>query len=220
MADRDPVEQYGIMPIVVLDKLEMAVPLAEALIAAGLPVLEITLRTPCALEAIQTIRKKFPSIWIGAGTVIRLPDSDGLKQALDHGAQFIVSPGFDAGIVADALDAGVEAYPACSTGTDIMAALQFGVKTLKFFPAEALGGTKVLKALAVPFAHTGIKFLPTGGISEENLAEYLQLSCVRACGGTWMAPADSIKAGKWADVTARAKAAVALAAKIRAGAKK
>ncbi|HTL52098.1 MAG TPA: bifunctional 4-hydroxy-2-oxoglutarate aldolase/2-dehydro-3-deoxy-phosphogluconate aldolase [Planctomycetota bacterium] len=220
MADGNSVEQAGIMPIVVLDKLDWALPLAEALIAGGLPILEITLRTPCALEAIQAVRKKFPQMWVGAGTVIRTPNNDGLQQAIDHGAQFVVSPGFDAGIVADALDAGIEPYPACSTGTDIMAALSFGVKTLKFFPAEALGGVKFLKVLSLPFTHTGVKFLPTGGISETNLAEYLSLPFIRAVGGTWMAPADLIKAGAWAEITKRAKTALATAQSIRAGAKK
>lgn len=217
MSDSSSIEKYGVVPVVVIEKLDWALPLAEALVKGGLPVLEITLRTACAPEAIAAVRKKFPEIWCGAGTVIRMPNNDGLQKAIDAGSQFVVSPGFDAGIVADALDAGIEPYPACSTGTDMMAALAFGLKTLKFFPAEALGGPKVLKALHGPFAHTGVKFMPTNGINEKNLADYLSLtSAVRACGGTWMAPAEDIKAGNWSTITARAKEAVALAQEIRA----
>ncbi|MGH7142709.1 MAG: bifunctional 4-hydroxy-2-oxoglutarate aldolase/2-dehydro-3-deoxy-phosphogluconate aldolase [Planctomycetota bacterium] len=216
MSEHGHIERFGVVPVVVLEHSDTALKLAEALLQGGLPLLEITLRTETAPLAIAAVRKAFPEIWCGAGTVIRQPGNDGLQKALDAGAQFIVSPGFDPGIVADALDAGVAPYPACSTGTDIMAALSFGVKTLKFFPAEALGGVKVLKALHGAFAHTGVKFMPTGGVSEKNLADYLSLDAVLACGGTWMASAEAIQAGAWSTITEQAKRAVALAAEIRA----
>lgn len=188
-----------VVPVVVIDKVENAQPLAEALMAGGLNLLEITLRTAAAEESIRRIAKTFSSqVLIGAGTLLT-PDQ--VARAVDAGAQFGVSPGFNARVVQKAKDLKLPFYPGVMTPSDVEAALDMGCQMLKFFPAEPAGGVKMLKALAGPYAHTGVKFIPLGGINQTNARDYLQLPIVGAIGGSWIAESKAIAEQKWADIT-------------------
>lgn len=177
------------MPVIVIDDADDAVPLAAALAAGGLPCVEVTFRTPAAARAMERIVAEYPDFLVGAGTVLTLQQ---VEQARDAGADFIVTPGFNAAVVERCLEHGLPVYPGVCTPSEICAALEMGLKVLKFFPAEPLGGVTYLKAIAAPF--TGVEFLPTGGLSLARLPEYLALDRVVACGGSWMAPADWIRA--------------------------
>ncbi|MBE6973457.1 MAG: bifunctional 4-hydroxy-2-oxoglutarate aldolase/2-dehydro-3-deoxy-phosphogluconate aldolase [Ruminococcaceae bacterium] len=188
-------EQLGVVPVVVLDDVKDAVPLAKAMQAGGIPCAEVTLRTAAGLSSIEKMRE-LGDILVGAGTVVTL---DQCKNALSAGAQFIVSPGLNAKVVEYCLANGVTVLPGCVTPTEIMQAMELGLDTVKFFPANVYGGLKAMKALAAPF--TGIKFIPTGGVSAENLAEYLSAPYVRAVGGSWLCAKADVNAGAFDKIT-------------------
>ncbi|MFN3408203.1 MAG: bifunctional 4-hydroxy-2-oxoglutarate aldolase/2-dehydro-3-deoxy-phosphogluconate aldolase [Limisphaerales bacterium] len=200
--------------VAVVDRAEDAVPLGEALLAGGLNALEITFRTAAAAEAIRRVRAALPGMLIGAGTLL---NADQLRQAMDAGAQFGVSPGFDKETVRVALAASFPFLPGVMTPTDVLRALKHGVKRLKFFPAETAGGVPMLKALAGPFAPSGVTFVPTGGINADKLAAYLALPSVEAVGGSWVAERALIKAGNWPEITRLTRAAMEVAAQVQAG---
>ncbi len=191
-----------VVPVIVIDNEKDAIPLAEALIAGGIPVLEITLRTPVGLKAIETVKKRFPEASVGAGTVLSPID---LQDAKDAGADFIVSPGLTPTLLAAGLEKGVPLLPGIASVSDMMLGIEAGLKTFKFFPAEANGGIPVLKAFAGPFAD--ICFCPTGGIGINNASDYLALPSVLSVGGSWICPSSLVAAGDWQGITELAKAA-------------
>ena len=194
-----------VVPVLVIDDLDKAVPLAEALVAGGLRALEVTLRTPVALKAIRAIADAVPGAEIGVGT---LRTADDVKASVDAGARFGVSPGFTDAVM-DAADANkLPMLPGVATPSEAMAAADRGLEILKFFPAEANGGAPVLKAWASPLA--GLQFCPTGGVSEKNAKDYLNLPNVICVGGSWVAPKDAIAAGDWDTITRISKAASGL----------
>ncbi len=198
-----------IVPVVVLDCANDAEPLAEALLAGGLDIMEITFRTGAAQESIRRIAKAFPEVLLGAGTVL---DGDQAKRARDAGAVFGLAPGLNPQTIEAAREVGLEFSPGVMTPSEIEQALSFDCKLLKFFPAEAAGGVKMLKSLSGPYAHTGVKFTPTGGITSENLQDYLKLPVVAAIGGSWMVGKDLIAGGKWEEITKITKHALELVA--------
>ena len=187
-----------IVPVVVLDSADSAVPLAEALLAAGLDIMEITFRTAAAEESIRLIASRFPEILLGAGTLL---ETGQVVRAKNAGAVFGLAPGLNPEIVATAHQAGLEFSPGVMTPSEVEQALALGCKLLKFFPAEAAGGVNMLKSLAGPYAHTGVKFIPTGGVSAANLTDYLKLPVVAAIGGSWMVDKALVNQGKWAEIT-------------------
>ncbi|MHA1566328.1 MAG: bifunctional 4-hydroxy-2-oxoglutarate aldolase/2-dehydro-3-deoxy-phosphogluconate aldolase [Alphaproteobacteria bacterium] len=193
-----------VIPVLTITRIEDAVPLAKALVAGGLPVLEVTLRTSVALEAIAEISSQVADAMVGAGTVTR-PDQIG--QAREAGAQFAVSPGFDPILSTTATDAAMPYLPAVATGSEIMQAIRHGHEMLKFFPAESNGGCAALRAFGGPFS--GIRFCPTGGIGAGNFQDYLALPNVVCVGGSWVAPASAISAGDWHKIETLARAASA-----------
>lgn len=181
------VSDYGILPVLSVDQQEDAVPLADALAEGGLPLIEITLRTPEALASIRRIKSERPEMLVGAGTVTGFQKAE---EAVAAGADFVVSPGYDEAVVQKCLERGVPVIPACSTSSEVMRGAAAGLKILKFFPAEQLGGLKAVKLLAGPFP--GVRFLPTGGIRSEQLAGYLRDDSIAACGGSFMAKKEDI----------------------------
>lgn len=201
-----------IVPVVVLDHAESAEPLAEALLAGGLDIMEITFRTPAAAESIRRIASRFPEILLGAGTLL---DNDQVNRARDAGAVFGLAPGLNPDIIAAARGVGLEFSPGVMTPSEVEQALSLGCKLLKFFPAEVAGGVGMLKALAGPYGHTGLKFIPTGGVSSGNLADYLKLPVVAAIGGSWMVDKKLVNDGNWAEITRLTHEALAAAAAVR-----
>ena len=187
----------GIVPVVVLDDAKDAVPTAKALLAGGVDVMEITFRTAAAADSIKAVSESCPDMLVGAGTVVTL---DQCKQALECGAQFIVSPGLDPEVVSWCVERNVPITPGCVTPTEIIAAMKLGLNVVKFFPAGVYGGRKAMKALAAPFGR--IKFIPTGGVEAKNLKEYLEAPFVHAVGGSWLCPKKEIAAGNFDAVTA------------------
>ncbi len=188
----EKIGELGIVPVVVLDDAKDAEPLAEALIAGGLPCAEVTFRTAAAEESIRIMAEKFPEMLIGAGTVLTTEQVD---RAVAAGAKFIVSPGLNPKIVAYCVDKGIPITPGTSNASDIEAALEFGLDVVKFFPAEPAGGLKMIKALAAPYV--GVKFMPTGGINAENVKAYLAYDRILACGGSWMVKGELVKNGEF-----------------------
>ncbi len=191
--------QLRVVPVLAVESVESAVPLADALIAGGLPVAEITFRTAAAADVIRTLTRQRPELLVGAGTVTA-PDQ--ARAAQDCGAAFAVAPGFNPKVVHAARHIGLPFTPGVMTPTDIEAALDSGVTVLKFFPAGAAGGVKMLSSLAAPYAHLGVRFIPTGGITLDNIRDYLNVSAVLAAGGTWLATKDDIANGRWEKITA------------------
>jgi 2-dehydro-3-deoxyphosphogluconate aldolase/(4S)-4-hydroxy-2-oxoglutarate aldolase len=192
-----------LLPVVVLTDPDDAAPLGEALLAGGLRAVEVTFRTDAAAAAIQTLAKQ-PELLVGAGTVLT---ADQVDHAVDAGARFVVSPGFGPAVVRRCQELGVPVFPGVASATEIMMALDAGLATVKFFPAEQLGGVAMVKALAAPFK--SVRFIPTGGVTTANLAGYLASPAVLAVGGTWMVAPDLLAAGDWGEVTRRTRAAVA-----------
>ena len=184
-----------VIPVVVVDDLDHAVPIAKALVAGGLPVIELTLRTPVALDAIERIANEVPEIYLGAGTIV---DPGQAKQAAAAGAQFLVSPGSTRTILNAMTDTGLPHLPGVATVSEIMTALEAGYTELKFFPAEAAGGAPYLKSVSSPIP--AARFCPTGGISTGNAAQYLALPNVGCVGGSWITPSDLLEARDWARV--------------------
>lgn len=185
--------------VAVIDKADDAVPLTEALLAGGLNCIEVTFRTAGAAQAIANIRKALSDAVVGAGTLLT---SDNVKAAVDAGAQFGVSPGLSEAVSQAAHAAKIPLFPGVVTPSEVMRAMDLGWKHLKFFPAESFGGVNVLKALAGPFGHTGVKFVPTGGITAATLPNYLAIPQVAAIGGSWMAEKKLIAEKNWAKITA------------------
>ena len=185
--------------VAVIDQPDDAVPLAEALLAGGLNVMEVTFRTVGAVDSISRIRDGVPRMSIGAGTLL---SAEQVKEAFGAGAQFGVSPGLNESVLAEAERREMPFFPGVMTPTEVGRALELGCKHLKFFPAEAAGGVAMVKALAGPFSHTGVKFVPTGGINATNLANYLAVPQVAAAGGSWMAERKLVKEKAWAKITA------------------
>ncbi|CAM5385419.1 bifunctional 4-hydroxy-2-oxoglutarate aldolase/2-dehydro-3-deoxy-phosphogluconate aldolase [Streptomyces xanthochromogenes] len=194
-----------VVPVVVIDDAADAVPLARALVAGGLPAIEVTLRTPAALDAIRAIAAEVPDAVVGAGTVI---SRAGVAKAVGAGARFLVSPGWTPALLDAMQGSGVPFLPGVSTASEVVALLEQGVREMKFFPAEAAGGTAYLKSLAGPLPQA--RFCPTGGISLASAPSYLALPNVGCVGGTWMLPPDALAAGDWARVENLAREAAAL----------
>jgi 2-dehydro-3-deoxyphosphogluconate aldolase/(4S)-4-hydroxy-2-oxoglutarate aldolase len=195
----DQIRKKRVVPVAVIDNLDDAVPLAEALIAGGLEVIEITFRTTLAEMAIRSITNAFPSMLVGAGTVL---DADQLKRAKDAGARFAVAPGVNEKVVKASWEMGLTFIPGVMTPSDVERAFGLGCKLQKFFPAEMAGGVPMLKALAGPYGHTGVKFIPLGGVSPKNAAEYLALPIVAAVGGSWLCDRKLLAEKNWKTITA------------------
>ena len=193
----------GIVPVVVLNNVEDAVPLANALLKGGIDFMEITFRTECAAECIAKISKEVPDVVVGAGTVLNVEQA---KLAVENGAKFIVSPGLDEETVTWAIGNNIPVIPGCVTPTEIMKAISLGLKVVKFFPADVYGGIKAIKALSAPFGQ--IKFLPTGGVSEANLKDFIENKSVAAIGGSWVCKKDDIANHDWDKITSLSENAV------------
>ena len=206
----EQVAACGVVPVVVLDDAEQAVPTAKALLAGGINAMEITFRTAAAKASIAKVAKEVPEMIVGAGTVVSLEQ---LHDAVEAGAKFIVSPGTDPEVIAEANKLGVAMTPGVVTPSEILMGLKLGVKVFKFFPAETYGGLKTIKALCGPFPQ--IKFLPTGGINQNNAAEYYKNPKIVAVGGSWMVTKDMVNAGDFEGITAKSKAATDLFKEIR-----
>ncbi len=190
------IQALGVIPVVVLNDAKDAEPLAKALCEGGLPCAEITFRTDAAEESIRIMSAKFPEMLVGAGTVLSTQQVD---RAVAAGARFIVSPGLNPRIVRYCIEKGVVITPGCCNPSDIEQALENGIDVVKFFPAEAAGGLKMIQAMAAPYV--GVKFMPTGGINAANLANYLGNSRVVACGGSWMVKDELIREGRFDEIT-------------------
>jgi 2-dehydro-3-deoxyphosphogluconate aldolase/(4S)-4-hydroxy-2-oxoglutarate aldolase len=208
----DTLGRLGVVPVIAIERSEDAVELGKALLAGGLPCAEITFRTAAAEEAIRQISSSLPEIIVGAGTVLTVDQAD---RAVSAGAQFIVSPGFNHKVVDWCLQNEIPVTPGVLTPTEIDMALDRELKILKFFPAEAMGGIATLKAIAAPYG--GVKFIPTGGINPKNLADYLSLPAVHACGGSWLVASKLISAGEFAEITRLAEEALAIVRQVRGG---
>ena len=216
MAVQDVIQQItlaGVVPVIAIEAVTDALPLADALLAGGLPVAEITFRTAAAAEVIALLSTERPQLLVGAGTVLTPENATAARAA---GARFAVAPGLNPEVVAHAQAESLPFFPGVATPSDIERGLALGCKLLKYFPAEALGGVAMLKALIAPYAHTGVHFMPTGGVSTANLADYLGLSSVSAVGGTWIAKKDDIAQGDWAGIQQRCADVVAAVAHLRA----
>ncbi len=209
----DCVAELGVVPVIAIDSVVHALPLADALLAGGLPVVEITFRTAAAADVIRLLAKERPALIVGAGTVLT-PET--VKIAVDAGARFAVAPGLNPRVVQAAQALNLPFVPGIANPSDIEAGLELGCKLLKFFPAEALGGTKLLAALSAPYKHTGVRFMPTGGASPANLESYLKLDTVAAVGGTWIAKKEDMAEGKWEMIAQRCREACGLVAAARA----
>ena len=194
-----------IVAVTVVDRPEDAVPLAEALMEGGVTAMELTLRTPAALEALRLLRRDAPQMLTGVGTVLTPEQA---LQVLEHGAEFGVAPGMNPRVVEAALNAGLPFAPGVCTPSDIERALEFDRKLLKLFPAEPSGGLTYLKTVAAPYAHLGVRYSPLGGLSQNNLADDLREPAVGGIGGSWIAPRDAILSGNWAGITAAARNAI------------
>ena len=204
--------KHVVVPVIAIDSAEAALPLADALLEGGLPVAEITFRTAAAAEVIARIAKERPAMVLGAGTVLT---AENLGRAVDAGAKFGVAPGLNQDVVAEAAHRGLPFIPGVITPTEIEQALALGLKLLKFFPAEAFGGLKVIKALSAPYAHAGVRFMPTGGVSSTNLPDYLAEKVVACVGGTWIASREAIAEKKWTQIRDNCKAAIEIVKRVR-----
>ena len=202
----------GIIPVIVIENEADAVPLARALVGGGLPVLEVTFRTKAAATAIAAIRREVPDAVVGAGTVLTVEQ---LRAAKEAGAAFCVAPGFDPAIVAAAKEAGMPFCPGIATASELSQALSAGCRLVKFFPAEAAGGVKMIKNLLGAFRFTGVRFMPTGGVNLSNVADYLAVPEIACCGGTWIVPKDALASGDWAAIGKLASDASALVKTLR-----
>lgn len=193
-----------IVPVVVIENIKDAVPLAQSLVEGGIPIIEVTLRSSCALEAIELIAKNVPKMRVGAGTILNLTQ---LEQAQNRGAEFLISPGLTIKLLEHAKKKDMPLIPGVSSSSEVMQALEWGYSALKFFPAEYCGGVKLLNAFNGPFK--GVKFCPTGGISVDNMRSYLNLENVLCVGGSWLTPKDLIQNKEWDKITEICKRALA-----------
>ena len=203
-------EQFGIVPVVVLDDAADAAPLAKALCDGGLACAEVTFRTAAAEESIRIMTTEYPDMVVGAGTVLT---TDQVDRAIAAGAKFIVSPGFNPKIVKYCIDRDIPVTPGTQTPSEMEQAIEMGLDVVKFFPAEPAGGLKMIKAVAAPY--TMLQFMPTGGINLNNVEEYLEYDRILACGGSWMVKGDLVKAGKFDEIQKMTADAAALVKKIR-----
>ena len=206
----EQVAACGVVPVVVLDDAEQAVPTAKALLKGGINAMEITFRTAAAKASIAKVAAEVPEMIVGAGTVINVEQ---LHDALDAGAKFIVSPGTSEEVIAEAVKLNVPIAPGVVTPSEIMIGLKYGLKVFKFFPAGTFGGLKTIKALCGPFPQ--IRFIPTGGINQNNAAAYFENPKIVAVGGSWMVTKDMVAAGDFAGITEKSAAATALFREIR-----
>ena len=202
--------QYGVIPVIAIDDAKDAVNLAQALLTGGLPFAEITFRTDAAEQSIRNVASQVPDMIVGAGSVLNRVQA---QKAVDAGARFIVSAGFDTEVVEWCLGKQIPVTPGIATPTEIMMALSTGLRILKFFPAEVIGGPKALKAISAPFP--GIRYIPTGGVNPDNLRDYLSMSVVHCCGGSWLTPKKLISEGKFDEITSLTKSAMQLVQAIR-----
>ena len=210
MTFSEKVSKTGIIPVVVLNQVEDAVPLADALLKGGIDFMEITFRTECAADCISEISRKVPEMNVGAGTVLNVSQA---RLAVERGAGFIVSPGLDEETVRWAIENDIPVIPGAVTPTEIMKAVGLGLKVVKFFPADVYGGIKAIKALSAPFGQ--VRFLPTGGVSEANLKEFMENKSVAAVGGSWVCKKDDIAAHDWDKITKLSADAVKIIKEIR-----
>ena len=199
----EKIQEIGIVPVVVLDDAKDAAPLAKALCEGGLPCAEVTFRTAAAEESIRIMSEQFPEMLVGAGTVLTTEQVD---PAVAAGAKFIVSPGMNPRIVKYCVEKGILITPGCANPSDIEQALENGLDVVKFFPAEPAGGLKMIKAMAAPYV--GVKFMPTGGINQNNVKDYLAYDRILACGGSWMVKGDMVAAGEFDKIKELAAEAV------------
>lgn len=206
----DKLGRLGVVPVVKIERAEDAVELGRALLAGGLPCAEITFRTAAAEEAIRQIASNLPEVIVGAGTVLSVEQAD---RAVSAGARFIVSPGFNQKVVDWCLQNEIPVTPGVVTPTEIDMALDRGLNILKFFPAEAMGGIATLKAISAPYG--SVKFIPTGGINQNNLVDYLALPSVHCCGGSWLVKANLISTGKFDEITELAREAMSVVHRVR-----
>jgi len=200
------IKASGIVAVLVIDREEDAIPLAHALLGGGIGVIELTLRTPAALNALKRIKSEVPEMLVGAGTVLSPKQ---VRDVSTAGADFAVSPGFNPRVMAAASEADLSFAPGIATPSDIERALEAGCKMLKFFPAEPSGGLAYLRAIAAPYQHLGVSFIPLGGLNEKNMGAYLSDPLVPAIGGSWLAPRDAVREGRWDEITTLARNASA-----------
>ena len=208
MTPSEQISQKRLLPVAVVNSVDQGLKLADALSKGGLDVIEITCRTEAAEDAIEAVAREMPHMLVGAGTVV---EGEQCRRILGKGARFIVSPGLDEDVAAAAHEAGAPFFPGVATPTEIMRAVRLGIKTLKFFPAENIGGAPALKALAGPFAHLGVTFVPTGGIKLETAPAYWALPQVAAVGGSWFVGKQYLKAGQYDEITEQTRAALTAA---------
>lgn len=197
--------EFGVLPVIAVETVDQGLKLCEALMKGGLAAAEITFRTDAAEATIKAVVKEFPTMTVGAGTVLTVKD---LKRAINAGATFAVAPGCNPTVLKAAVEADFDFAPGICTPSDIERALELGIRDLKFFPAEAAGGVPMLKSICAPYMHLGLQVCPTGGIKLANMASYLSLPQVPVVGGTWLAPKDKIQAGDWAAISTLAAEAV------------
>jgi 2-dehydro-3-deoxyphosphogluconate aldolase/(4S)-4-hydroxy-2-oxoglutarate aldolase len=207
------IDQLGIVPVIAIEDPKAAIPLADALIDGGLPIAEITFRTSAAQQVIETLARERPTLLVGAGTVLSYSN---LQVARTAGARFAFAPGFNPEMARAARELGMPFVPGVATPSEIEQALTLGCRVLKFFPSEDLGGVRMLSSLAGPYGHTGVKFVPTGGVSPTNLEAYLACNVVTAVGGSWLARKEDLAAGNWQAIRQRCEEAVAIVRKVRA----
>ncbi len=203
-------EEFGVVPVVVLEDVKDALPLADALAEGGLPCAEVTFRTEAAEESIRQMTERYPDMLVGAGTVLTI---DQVNRAVDAGAKFIVSPGFDPEIVDYCLEREIPVFPGCVTPSEVAQAVKRGLRVVKFFPAEQFGGVSTIKALAAPY--TTVRFMPTGGVNAKNLKDYLECGKIVCCGGSWMVKGSLIREGKFDQILEMTKEAAELVKGIR-----
>ncbi len=208
------IKQKRLVPVVVIDDVALAVPLAETLLAAGLDVMEVTFRTAAAADAVKAISTRCPQMLVGAGTLLTPEQVD---CAVDAGAKFGVAPGLNEKVVARANGHKIPMFPGVMTPSEIEKAIELGCRVLKFFPAESAGGIKMLQAFWGPYSHTGISFVPLGGVNAKNMADYLALPAVCAIGGSWMVEKKLIAAKDWTGIGALTREALAIAAAVKKG---
>jgi len=206
----DALQAVPVIPVIVLQNSADAIPVAEALIEGGIPIFEITLRTAAGLPSIKEVAKRFPDALTGAGTVLNKAQAE---QAIDAGSRYIVSPGWDDGVVETAEAAGIPVVPGVATASEVQRAYNRGLRLLKLFPAGIAGGIPMLKALSSVFSDVG--FVPTGGVSAKNLADFLAVPNVKAVGGSWLTPATAITEGRFEEITRLANEARKIAEDIR-----
>lgn len=206
----ETIQKLGVVPVVVLNHAKDALPLAKALVEGGLPCAEVTFRTDAAEESIRIMTEAYPDMLVGAGTVLTVQQ---VERAVQAGASFIVSPGFDPEIVDYCLQKKIPVFPGCITPSEVAQAVKRGLKTVKFFPAEQFGGIQTIKALSAPYV--GLNFMPTGGVSARNLESYLSVPAILACGGSWMVKADLVENGEFDKIRELTAQAVELVKKVR-----